>query len=814
MATIPWTWWTFNWQSDTASVQNITEEEFNLVNNRLDWNIWSEGISSTLQNPINTTSNTQDFIPPVWTSGVDDALLQQQALDARIAEQNRQFVNTDLRNLTDQQIQEAQVWVDAQWRLLWAELDAQNAQNQIEVDTIEKLINENDRFTQETQKSASEANEITKQVLAQQQLQLAERNQALIRQQEIKGKVLQARATFESQMPWTGFSQASRAYLSNVIEVTTTQLAAFEAERNLEESDLAISSSRLINESNQQYQQVLNSNFWRMIELQGDYASALTQLKTWEITSKAKLEAGKSELRQQFLAQKVWLEKSFQNDLSQAQQNVLASYNNLRTVHEQRKQTQLQQYQIDVTSWAANKYTANQYSDLSKRTWIPIESLVQMRETSIKDSIASVIVESGIEGSPDQIQAIINQAYNYVKLGFPVSEAIARISWTLTGLSRDQTRIRNKEAARDSLEINLENRRRAAAIDLTSRQDAIATWVSEARAQLGVQLEWQRASLDIQLDWARREIEINWESAIANAKSQVRALSAAKIEAKNELMRNWQVEQITDSSWLPRKELVVTAREIWSFKDDLTHECAWYLQTYYGLNKYRSSSYSLSPFSNKQKIISDIWKSSTPQVWGIVAWNSWAKLKNGTDAWHIWRVVWVDWDTIMVENANLRWDRKVSVDTFSIKELKSKWIIFSKSIWTVDAVDSSQYNSIIGWEKKNKTLTAKQELDVENIEATRKNLISVASWNNIKPAEWKSWIYTDWWTSFYKPANGSAIPITSLSPEIVESLWKLLTKDPKVEKEDNEGSWNSFNSLFWVDPTNNSWAGSTNNTSI
>lgn len=748
------TWWNFSWQASSPSTQPVSDELFNPLTTNADW---SPVVDTSIVNPIDTTIDST-IVPDVSQIQIDDALIQQQALSARVAEWQRDFVNNDLRDLTNEQITAAWVWVAAWNSLIDAEAEALLARNQIDVQTVENLISENDRFTAETEKSASEANRLTKEILQKQQLDTAERNAALVKQKEIETKVLQARATFESQMPGSGFGQSSRAYLSNIIDYTSSKLLSFESDLNIQENNLAIEATNIINQSNQQFQWVLNQNFTRMIQLQWDYRTALQTLESDKITTEARKQVQKSELYQNFLGQKRWLETQFQEDLSAAQNNVLSSYNGLREQHEVRKANQLAVYETDVQNGTAFNYNASQFNDLRKRTGLSVDTLVGIRDWYVRKNVANAIIQSGIEGTPAQIQAITDRAVNYAKLWFPVDEAIARVSGELTSTARDQQRSRNLQAARD-------------------------------------------------------EIAINWESAIANAKSSIKVLSTVKQEAKDELIRTWRTAIQSQNDDLPSKELVITARPIGSSKDDLTHECAGYLQTYYGINKYRESDYSLSPYNNKKRIIGEIGSSTAPVVWGLIAWDSWANLPSGGKAGHIGRIVWVDWNTVMVENANLRGDRTVSVDTFDISELKD--VTFSNSISTVQKVESWAYNSILNGTSDDKELTANQEQNLQDLWIFRDSLATRASQNTQRPAIWQTGLYTNANNQqVVVYSDWTEVPISQISNTELKRLSTLSTNETTVK---DDGWAESILDLAWWNIsvwTGSTWAGSTSDSTL
>ena len=139
-------------------------------------------------------------------------------------------------------------------------------------------------------------------------------------------------------------------HVSNVVAYTTNEIASFEAQRNLEESDLALEASRLISTSNQNYQLVLNSNFSRMIQLKADYKNAIIKLNTDKEVSPAKRALEKAALDEQLIANKTLLETTLQSQMNAAQDRVTASYQSIKETHNARKLAQLEAFQQDIST--------------------------------------------------------------------------------------------------------------------------------------------------------------------------------------------------------------------------------------------------------------------------------------------------------------------------------------------------------------------------------------------------------------------------------------------------------------------------------
>ena len=137
----------------------------------------------------------------------------------------------------------------------------------------------------------------------------------------------------------------------------------------------------------------------------------------------------------------------------------------------------------------------------------------------------------------------------------------------------------------------------------------------------------------------------------------------------------------TSNSW---RELPVTTKtrdEIWWIVDNLVDmvnnwkvwnaQCATWIQRYY-FPELWISIWWLSTFEAKKWLINTD-EYYVPKKWDLVIIDSGAKLEDWTNAWHIWIVVSVDWDTLTYLDWNGDWKETAKVRTTSINNKKIAW---------------------------------------------------------------------------------------------------------------------------------------------
>ena len=171
----------------------------------------------------------------------------------------------------------------------------------------------------------------------------------------------------------------------------------------------------------------------------------------------------------------------------------------------------------------------------------------------------------------------------------------------------------------------------------------------------------------------------------------------------------------TSNSW---RELPVTTKtrdEIWWIVDNLVDmaynkqlgnaQCAAWIQKYY-FPKLWISIGGLSTFEAKKWLINTD-EYYVPQKWDLIIIDSGAKLKDWTNAWHIWIVVQVDWDKVRYLDWNGDWKEWVAVRTTSLNNSKiawyydvTKWQTSWITAWTFSDADLWMFEGYLNWDLK------------------------------------------------------------------------------------------------------------------